>query len=101
FEEQIRIYLEGPCCGEGPAFGVEFAAEEHYLQRADSVAVLAARLFKEGRLKDCYSAQPNYLRAAEPDRQKKKNAAAEVGSIRAAGRTGGGSRRSLAPEDER
>ena len=101
FEEQIRTNLEGPCCGEGPAFGVEFAAEEHYLQRADSVAVLAARLFKEGRLKDCYSAQPNYLRAAEPDRQKKKNAAAEVGSIRAAGRTGGGSRRSLAPEDER
>ena len=74
FGEQIRTYLEGPCCGEGPAFAVEFAADEHYLQRADSIAVLGARLFEEGRAKDCYTAKPNYLRAAEPDRQKKKNA---------------------------
>ena len=73
FEEQIRTHLEGPCCGEGPAFAIEFAAEEHYLQRADSVAALAAKLYEEGRLKDCYTAQPNYLRAAEPDRQKKKS----------------------------
>jgi tRNA threonylcarbamoyladenosine biosynthesis protein TsaB len=80
FAEQIRTYLEGPCCGEGPAFAVEFADDEHYLQRADSIAVLGAKLFGEGKVKDCYTAQPNYLRAAEPDRQKKKNAA-ESGRI--------------------
>ncbi|MBO4862247.1 MAG: tRNA (adenosine(37)-N6)-threonylcarbamoyltransferase complex dimerization subunit type 1 TsaB [Firmicutes bacterium] len=74
FEEQIRASLEGPCCGEGPAFAVEFADDGHYLQRADSVAALGAKLFEAGRVKDCYTAQPNYLRAAEPDRQKKKSA---------------------------
>ena len=77
FAEQIRMFLEAPCCGEGVNVKVEFAADGHYLQRADSVAVLAAKLFKEGKVKDCYSAQPNYLRAAEPDRQKKKSAASE------------------------
>ncbi|MBR5734667.1 MAG: tRNA (adenosine(37)-N6)-threonylcarbamoyltransferase complex dimerization subunit type 1 TsaB [Desulfovibrionaceae bacterium] len=70
FEEQIRIFLEGPCCGEGPSYCVEFAADEDYLQRADSVAVLGARLFEQGCVKDCFTAQPNYLRAAEPDRKK-------------------------------
>ena len=74
FEEQIRTFLEGPCCGEGPGIEVEFAADEHYLQRADSVAALGARLFEEGKVKDCFTAQPNYLRAAEPDRKKKKPA---------------------------
>ena len=74
FDEQIRMTLGGCCCGEGPSFGIEFAADEHYLQRADSVAVLGAKLYREGKIKDCYSAQPNYLRAAEPDRQKKKSA---------------------------
>ena len=74
FEEQIRTFLEGPCCGEGPGINVEFAADEHYLQRADSVAVLGARLFAEGKVKDCFTAQPNYLRAAEPDRKKKQPA---------------------------
>ena len=80
FEDQIRTYLEGPCCGEGPAFAVEFADDGHYLQRADSIAALGAKLFKDGRVKDCYTAQPNYLRAAEPDRQKKKSAASVSGS---------------------
>ena len=72
FEEQIRQALEAPCCGEGPAIELEFASDEDYLQSAGSVAVLAAKLFEEGKLKDCYSAQPNYLRAAEPDRKKEK-----------------------------
>lgn len=74
FEEQIRTCLDGPCCGEGPSCSVEFAADEHYLQRADSVAVLGAKLFAEGKIKDCFTAQPNYLRAAEPDRKKKQPA---------------------------
>jgi len=73
FEEQIRMDLGGPCCGEAPSIEVRFADDEHYLQRADSTAVLGAKLFAQGQAKDCYSAQPNYLRAAEPDRQKKKN----------------------------
>lgn len=85
FEERIRTYLEGPCCGEGPAFAVAFADDEHYLQRADSIAVLGAVLFEEGKVKDCYTARPNYLRAAEPDRQKKKSVSA--GSTAAGGRT--------------
>ena len=72
FEEAIREALEAPCCGEGPAIAVEFAAEEYCLQRADSVAVLGAKLFAEGKVKDCFTAQPNYLRAAEPDRKKEK-----------------------------
>ena len=72
FEDRIRTCLEAPCCGESVNVSVEFAADEHYLQRADSVAVLAAKLFEEGKVKDCYTARPNYLRAAEPDRQKKK-----------------------------
>ena len=70
FEDQIRAFLEAPCCGESVNVNVELAAEEHYLQRADSVAVLAAKLYEEGQFKDCYTAQPNYLRAAEPDRKK-------------------------------
>ena len=70
FEEVIRLFLDNPCCGEGPGIKVEFAAEEHYLQRADSVAVLGAKLFSEGKIKDCFTAQPDYLRAAEPDRKK-------------------------------
>ena len=70
FEEAIRLALDSPCCGEGPGVKVEFAAEEHYLQRADSVAELGAKLFEEGKTADCFSAKPDYLRAAEPDRKK-------------------------------
>ena len=70
FEEKIRLALGSPCCGEGPGIQVEFAADEHYLQRADSVAVLGAKLFSEGKVSDCFTAQPDYLRAAEPDRKK-------------------------------
>ena len=72
FEEQICAALEAPCCGEGPAVEVAFAEDDYYLQRADNVAMLAAKLLAEGKVKDCYSAQPNYLRAAEPDRKKEK-----------------------------
>ena len=72
FEDEIRAALEAPCCGEGPAVAVEFVSEEYYLQRADNVAVLGAKLFAEGKTKDCFTAQPNYLRAAEPDRKKEK-----------------------------
>ncbi|MBR5730980.1 MAG: tRNA (adenosine(37)-N6)-threonylcarbamoyltransferase complex dimerization subunit type 1 TsaB [Firmicutes bacterium] len=73
FEEEICGFLEGPCCGEAPGTEVAFAEDEYYLQSADNTARLAARLFEEGRIKDCYTARPNYLRAAEPDRQRKKN----------------------------
>ena len=72
FEEDISAALDSPCCGEGPAIEVAFAEDEYYLQRADYVAVLAAKLFEEGKFADCFSAQPNYLRAAEPDRKKEK-----------------------------
>ena len=72
FEEQICLALEGPCCGEAPAVEVAFAEDGYYLQKADSVARLGANLFAEGKVKDCFSAQPNYLRAAEPDRKKEK-----------------------------
>ena len=47
-----------------------FAEDGYFLQSADNTARLAARLFEEGKLKDCFTAQPNYLRAAEPDRKK-------------------------------
>ena len=56
------------------SYSVGFAADEHYLQRADSVAVLGAKLFEKGIVKDCFTAQPNYLRAAEPDRKKEQAA---------------------------
>ena len=77
FEEEIRLALGSPCCGEGPSIAVEFAADEHYLQRADSVAVLGAQIFSEGKTADCFTAKPDYLRAAEPDRKKGTAAAQE------------------------
>ena len=70
FEDQICAFLEGPCCGEAPGIEVAFAEDGYFLQSADNTARLAARLFEEGKLKDCFTAQPNYLRAAEPDRKK-------------------------------
>ena len=70
FEDRICAFLEGPCCGEAPGIEVAFAEDGYFLQSADNTARLAARLFEEGKLKDCFTAQPNYLRAAEPDRKK-------------------------------
>ena len=72
FEDRIEEVLSGTCCGEGVNVEVRFAEDEYYLQSAENVARLAAKLFAEGKLKDCYTAQPNYLRAAEPDRKKEK-----------------------------
>ncbi len=49
------------------------APEAERYQTAENCAVLAQLLFEKGELSDCYSAEPDYMRAAEPDRQRGKN----------------------------
>jgi tRNA threonylcarbamoyladenosine biosynthesis protein TsaB len=49
------------------------ASETERYQTAENCAVLAQLLFEKGELSDCYSAEPDYMRAAEPDRQRGKN----------------------------
>ena len=66
FGDGVKVYEEGlKACG----FDFEFAAEEHMMQTAEGVARLGAKLFKEGKLADCFTAQPEYLRAAEAERK--------------------------------
>ena len=49
------------------------APETERYQTAENAAVLAQLMFERGELCDCYSAEPDYMRAAEPDRQRGKN----------------------------
>lgn len=49
------------------------APEAERYQTAENAAVLAQLLFERGELYDCYTAEPDYMRAAEPDRQRGKN----------------------------
>ena len=66
FGDGVKVYAEGlKDCG----FDFEFAPEEIRMQTAEGVAVLGAKLLCEGKIKDCFSAQPEYLRAAEAERK--------------------------------
>ena len=66
FGDGTKVYEEGlRACG----FDFEFAPEENLMQSAEGVAVLGAKLLKEAKTKDCFTAQPEYLRAAEAERK--------------------------------
>jgi len=66
FGDGIKAYEEGlKACG----FDFAFAPEEKRMQTAEGVALLGAKLFEEGKTADCFTAQPEYLRAAEAERK--------------------------------
>ena len=69
FGDGVARYLE-----QIEASGLPYVAapEEWLLQRADNVALLGAALCAQGKLKDCYTAQPEYLRPAEAERKLKE-----------------------------
>ena len=50
---------------------VLFADEEFRTQRASCTARLAVKMFKEGKIQDAFTAEPEYLRAAEAERKLK------------------------------
>ncbi len=59
FRQRLDAWPVPHSCAEGEAA----------YQQAASCARLAARLFERGELKDCYTAEPEYLRAAEAERK--------------------------------
>ena len=66
FGDGVKVYEEGlKACG----FDFEFTSENQMMQTAEGVARLGAKLFKEGKIADCFTAQPEYLRAAEAERK--------------------------------
>lgn len=66
FGDGIKAYKEGLlACG----LDCMFAPDEDAYQTALGAANLGVKLFKEGKLYDCYTAQPEYLRAAEAERK--------------------------------
>ena len=71
FGDGIKVYKDHlPEC----AIPYEIAHDEDLYQMAASVARLGEELYKEGKLKDCYTCQPEYLRLAEAERKLKEKA---------------------------
>jgi len=66
FGDGIKVYGE-----KLDAFSYEhfFASEEDLYQTALGCVKLAAKLFEEGKVTDCFNAKPQYLRAAEAERK--------------------------------
>ncbi|MDO5331468.1 MAG: tRNA (adenosine(37)-N6)-threonylcarbamoyltransferase complex dimerization subunit type 1 TsaB [Bacillota bacterium] len=66
FGDGIKVYQE-----KLDAFAFEhfFAEDEDAYQTAFGVARLGLKLFEEGKTATCYTAQPEYLRAAEAERK--------------------------------
>ncbi len=58
----------------GSGLNAEPAPEELRYQKASWAARLAAEMFKDGMLDDCFSASPEYLRPAEAERKLKEKA---------------------------
>lgn len=71
----IAVYEEGlKACGRPYLF----APEKDRYQTAFGAARLGAKLFAEGKLKDCFTAKPEYLRQAEAERRVSEKIAANA-----------------------
>ena len=71
FGDGIKVYQEKLDAFEFDHF---FAEDGDMFQTALGCVRLGAKLFEEGKTVDCYTAQPEYLRAAEAERKlKEKN----------------------------
>jgi len=66
FGDGVKVYSQGLAeCG----LIYEFAPQEKCYQTAEGCAILGAKLYSEGKVKDCFTAAPEYLRAAEAERK--------------------------------
>ena len=66
FGDGIKAYAEGL---KNSGLNCIFAEDKDLYQTAEGAANLGVKLFNEGLVFDCYTAQPEYLRAAEAERK--------------------------------
>ena len=66
FGDGVKVYKEKL---DAFSFDHFYAEDGDVFQTALGCARLGAKLFNEGQTKDCYTAQPEYLRAAEAERK--------------------------------